>query len=102
MKIHQANLQTLPADIPEVQTFTRLTQEFPVEGATALVVVKAPAADKAAVASALAALDERAVGTDDFVESGREPVRVSDDGRPPCWSWPSRSRSRTPGWTPPS
>ena len=81
MKIHQGNLQTLPADIPEVQTFTRLTEEFPVEGATALVVVEAPAGERAAVASALAALDERAVGTDDFVESGREPVRVSDDGR---------------------
>ena len=39
------------------------------------------AGDQAAVAAALAALDEQAVGTDDFVASGREPVRVSDDGR---------------------
>ena len=81
MKIHQANLQTLPADIPEVQTFTRLTQEFPVEGATARVVVEAPAGDQAAVASALAALDAKATGTDDFVASGRDPVQVSADGR---------------------
>jgi RND superfamily putative drug exporter len=33
------------------------------------------------VASALAALDEKATGTDDFVASGREPVQVSADGR---------------------
>jgi putative drug exporter of the RND superfamily len=81
MKIHQANLQTLPADIPEVQTFTRLTREFPVEGATALVVVRAPAADQQSVASALAALDQKAVDSASFVESGREPVKVSADGR---------------------
>ncbi len=103
MKIHQANLQTLPADIPEVQTFTRLTQEFPVEGATAQVVVHAPEADKEAVASALAALDRegRRLRQLRGVRAGSR-RRSRRTAVPRCWSWPSRSRSRTPGWTPPS
>jgi putative drug exporter of the RND superfamily len=81
MKIHQANLQTLPADIPEVQTFSRLTEAFPVEGATALVVVHAAAESRNEVRSALTDLDRRALGTNVFVGSGRDPVRVSGDGR---------------------
>jgi RND superfamily putative drug exporter len=81
MRIHEGNLQTLPASIPEVQTFTRITQEFPAEGTTATVVVKAAAADRAAVGQALRTLDHEAIGTDDFVGSGRDPVQVSKDGR---------------------
>jgi len=80
MKIHSANLQTLPASIPEVQTLTRISQEFPEEGTTASVVVKAPAADRAEVANALTGLDRAAVATPDFVESGGEAIRVSSDG----------------------
>ncbi len=80
MKIHSGNLQTLPDSIPEVQTFQRLTEEFPVEGTTALLVVKAPAGDRAQVADALAGVDRAALRTSSFVESGRDPVRVSEDG----------------------
>ncbi len=80
MKIHSANLQTLPASIPEVQTLTRISQEFPEEGTTASVVVKASAADRAEVANALTGLDRAAVATPDFVESGGEAIRVSSDG----------------------
>jgi RND superfamily putative drug exporter len=80
MKIHSGNLETLPASIPEVQTFQRLTQEFPVEGTSALLVVKAPATDRVAVTDALNRLEATAVGTAAFVESGREPIRVSEDG----------------------
>ena len=80
MKIHSGNLQTLPDDIPEVQTFTAMTKAFPVEGTTAEVVVQASADDKDAVAAALTRLDRDAVATDDFVETGRNPVRVSADG----------------------
>ena len=35
MRIHSGNLQTLPAAIPEVQTYARITQAFPSEGTTA-------------------------------------------------------------------
>ena len=80
MRIHEGNLQTLPASIPEVQTFTRITQEFPAEGTTAAVVVKASPADRAAVGQALRRLDRDAIRSDDFVGSGRDPVRVSADG----------------------
>jgi RND superfamily putative drug exporter len=80
MKIHSGNLETLPADIPQVQTFQRLTQEFPVEGTTASLVVRAPASERSAVTEALRSLDHDAVATPSFVESGRDPVRVSADG----------------------
>ena len=80
MRIHSGNLQTLPASIPEVQTYARITQEYPSEGTTATVVVKAARADRAEVGQALRNLDREAIGTDDFVGSGREPVQVSADG----------------------
>jgi RND superfamily putative drug exporter len=80
MKIHSGNLETLPDSIPEVQTFQRLTEEFPVEGATALLVVDAPAGDRAEVAEALAEVDRSALDSPGFVSSGRDPIRVSEDG----------------------
>jgi RND superfamily putative drug exporter len=80
MKIHTANLQTLPASIPEVQTFTTMAEEFPVEGASAAVVVKAAPGDRAAVGQALAQLATGAIATGRFVDSGRDPVQVSADG----------------------
>ncbi len=80
MKTHAANLETLPASIPEVATFTRITEEFPVEGVTASVVVKAAAGERDAVASALSRLNDSALETTDFVDTGREAVTVSPDG----------------------
>ena len=80
MRIHSGNLQTLPASIPEVQTFDRITHEYPAEGTTATVVVKAPAGDRAEVTQALQRLDRTAADTADFVGSGRDPIKVSDDG----------------------
>ena len=80
MRIHSGNLQTLPDDIPEVQTYTRITQEFPAEGTTATVVVKADAGDRAEVGRALRELDRDAVATKDFVGSDQDPVAVSADG----------------------
>ena len=80
MKLHSGNLETLPDDIPEVQTFTAMTKAFPVEGTTAEVVVQASAADQDRVAAALARLDDEAVATGDFVETGRESIVVSEDG----------------------
>jgi len=80
MKIHSGNLETLPDSIPEVQTFHRLTEEFPVEGTTASLVVKAPAQNRAAVGAALRTLDRAALDTSAFAASGRDPIRVSEDG----------------------
>jgi RND superfamily putative drug exporter len=80
MKIHSANLETLPQDIPEVQTFKAMTEAFPSEGTTAEVDVRSSAADQKTVAAALGRLDHAAVATDDFVTSGGDPVAVSEDG----------------------
>ncbi|MFL6062047.1 MAG: MMPL family transporter [Marmoricola sp.] len=79
MKLHDGNLDTLPASIPQVQTMRTLIDQFPSEGASADVVVKADASDRAAVGSALADLREQAVGTGRFVAGG-DPVAVSRDG----------------------
>jgi putative drug exporter of the RND superfamily len=80
MKIHEGNLQTLPASIPEVQTMTGITKAYPAEGTTASVVVKASPADRVAVGQALRQLDRRAVATAAFVAGGHDPVQVSKDG----------------------
>jgi RND superfamily putative drug exporter len=80
MRIHSGNLQTLPDDIPEVQTFKTMTEEFPSEGTTADVVVKAPASDQDAVAEALAGLQSDAAATGHFVAADPAPVQMSKDG----------------------
>ena len=80
MKLHSGNLETLPDDIPEVQTFQRMTEAFPGEGTTAAVVVRADASDADSVAAALDGLASGAAATDHFVDTGQEQVEVSDDG----------------------
>ncbi|SDC61892.1 MMPL family transporter [Nocardioides lianchengensis] len=80
MKTHQANLETLPASIPEVQTMRDVTAAFPSEGTTAEVVVRAGADDADDVRAALEQLADDAVATGAFVASGSD-VEVSDDGR---------------------
>lgn len=80
MTIHEANLKTLPADIPQVQTVRAITAEFPSQGAEADVVVKAPASERAEVRAALDDLRRAAVASGDFVDARPEPVEVSRDG----------------------
>ena len=80
MKIHSGTLETLPASIPEVQSMQRLTDAFPVEGASAELVVKAPAAERTQVRDALTDLQADAQRTGSFVDAGPEPIEVSDDG----------------------
>lgn len=79
MKTHTANLETLPASIPEVQTMRDVTAAFPSEGTTADVVVHAPTERQEEVAAALGRLAVDAVATGSFVEAG-DP-EVSADGR---------------------
>ena len=80
MKTHTSNLETLPTSIPEVQTMRDLSAAYPSEGTTAEVVVRAPAAQRDAVAAALAQVESAAVATGRFRSTG-EPVAVSSDGR---------------------
>lgn len=80
MKIHEANLKTLPADIEQVQTLRAITADFPSQGESATVVVKAPAAEKDEVGAALAALEDRAQATPDFVDAGPGAIATSADG----------------------
>ncbi|MBO9520256.1 MAG: MMPL family transporter [Nocardioidaceae bacterium] len=80
MTVHEGNLKTLPADIPQVQTLRAITAAFPSEGAQALVVVKAPASSRGDVAEALSTLRTDATRTEDFVDEIDDPVEVSRDG----------------------
>jgi putative drug exporter of the RND superfamily len=79
MKVHQSNLKTLPADIPQVETFRTLTAQFPAQGAKASVVVRARAGDADTVRAALTRLERAAVHTGDFVDGPPEPIEVSSD-----------------------
>ncbi|HEX6149448.1 MMPL family transporter [Nocardioides sp.] len=81
MKMHNATLETLPGEIPEVATYRDLTQAFPLEGASASVVVRADADDAEAVRAALADLDQQAVDGGSFAAGGAETIRTSEDGR---------------------
>ncbi|WP_322919576.1 MMPL family transporter [Nocardioides renjunii] len=81
MKVHSANLETLPDSIPQVVTARDMAKAFPLEGASAEVVVQADAADAARVRSALVGLDEAAARTGDFVAAGDAGIEVSDGGR---------------------
>lgn len=78
MKTHQASAETLPADIPVVQTFRAITTAFPSEGTSAQVVVTG--VDAAVARTALEGLAEEAGRSDDFATAGAS-VQVADDGR---------------------
>ncbi len=80
MTLHAGNLDTLPPDLDEVQTFQRIAEEFPHEGTTATVVVRGPEADREARVAALTELDAAARATPDFVDTGVESIASSADG----------------------
>jgi putative drug exporter of the RND superfamily len=80
MKVHESNLQTLPASIPQVQTLRMMADQFPSQGASADIVVKARAADSDEVGASLTRLESAAVATRDFVGGVPDPVDVSRDG----------------------
>lgn len=77
MKTHQASAETLPGDIPTVQTFRSIAAAYPSEGTSAQVVVSGAEPD--AARAALEDLAEQAGRSDDFVTTGAE-VQVSEDG----------------------
>lgn len=80
MKVHESNLATLPADIPQAQTLRTMAAEFPSEHEGVSVVVRGAAADAGEVRGALERLRGAALDTPDFVAAGDDPVRVSADG----------------------
>lgn len=79
MKTHSGNLETLPSSIPEAKTMQDLSRAFPSEGTTADLVVKASAADREEVATALASVEAEAEASPLFQSSGT-PLAVSPDG----------------------
>ena len=80
LRIHSANLDTMPASIPEVETMRDLTAAFPAEGTSATVVVAGDPAQAGRVATALDDLAARAAESGRFVDTQEAPV-VSADGR---------------------
>jgi len=78
MKTSSSDLQTLPGDIPEVQTALALSDAYPSEGTTAELVVRAEADQQDEVAAALAEVESAAEESPLFRPSDT-PVAVSDD-----------------------
>ncbi|TYL45733.1 MMPL family transporter [Nocardioides sp. BGMRC 2183] len=79
MKTHEAGLDTLPGDIPQVATTRTLATEFPQEGATATVVVRSASDDRTIVADALGDLEQAAAETGAVTATDAQ-VRTSADG----------------------
>ncbi len=77
MRLHSANLDTLPQSIPEVATLQAVSERFPSEGATATVVVRSEAGP-GSVRAVLADLEREAVATGDFVGSAERPETSAD------------------------
>ena len=81
MKTHDANLDTLPRSIPEVQTLHALADEFPSQGTTATVVVRGTAGEHDQVVGALTRLEASAAATPWFDAAGRDAIETAPDGR---------------------
>jgi RND superfamily putative drug exporter len=81
MKTNNANLDTLPQDIPQVRTMQAIAAAFPTQGTTATVVVHGPAADHERYAAALASLERAASTRPGFTPAGPGAVESSADGQ---------------------
>jgi putative drug exporter of the RND superfamily len=80
MKLHDASLETLPQDIPQVQTFQQVTSAFPSQGTTATVVLHGSAADRDRMVGTLHSIADHAQATSLFAKPGPGAVRTSADG----------------------
>jgi len=81
MKIHDGNLDTLPASIPQVQTMHAIADQFPSEGTTATVVVHGTAAQHDEVVRAARSLATSAAATKWFDPAGTSAIETAPDGR---------------------
>lgn len=96
MKVNEANLLTLPADIPAVQTYRTITERFPAETGHATVVVEAGARDRDRVEAALTRLRAEALAAAGFVAGAENPIRSSADGRVTVLDLPTRHPESDP------
>jgi RND superfamily putative drug exporter len=80
MKLQSGNLETLPQSIPEVQTYQRIDDAFPSEGATLTVAVKSDSAATPDVVPALTELEADATTNGGFEPTDEPDLRTSDDG----------------------
>jgi putative drug exporter of the RND superfamily len=81
MKIHDGNLDTLPASIPQVQTMHAIADQFPSEGTTATVVVHGTAAQHDQVVRAARSLATSAAATKWFDPAGTNAIETAPDGQ---------------------
>ncbi|HEX3932238.1 MAG TPA: MMPL family transporter [Nocardioides sp.] len=80
MKVHDANLDTLPASIPQVQTLREIADEFPSQGAAATVVVHGTRSERGQVVDALRRLSTSAAATPSFDKAGDGAIQTAPDG----------------------
>ncbi|MBO0845455.1 MAG: MMPL family transporter [Nocardioides sp.] len=81
IKIHDANLDTLPSSIPQAQTLKAAAAEFPSQGSTAVVVARGTAAQHDQIVHDLTRLGSTAAATRWFDEPGQHAIETSPDGR---------------------
>ena len=81
LRLHGADLGTLPPDVAEVSTLTQVGEAFPSRGSTVDVVVRGAAAQQDEVAGALRSLEATAVGSGRFQDLGVPALAAADDGR---------------------
>ncbi|MBD7918535.1 MMPL family transporter [Cellulomonas sp. Sa3CUA2] len=81
LRLHGADLATLPPDLPEVATLTRVGEVFPSRGSTLDVVVRGSADERDEVAAALEELERTAVATGRFQDLGVPGLVAAADGR---------------------
>ena len=80
MKLHDANLDTLPASIPQVQTLHAVADEFPSEGTTATVVVHGTVDQHGQIVQAMQQLESTAAATHWFDPAGPGALETAPDG----------------------
>ncbi|WP_329424280.1 MMPL family transporter [Streptosporangium sp. NBC_01495] len=81
LKLTAAGLDTMPRQIVAMQTYDRLTEAFPSEGAAHVVAVRAEAAQAGQVGAALRGIVQDLQGSPLFVPVPEANVRASTDGR---------------------
>ncbi|UYM03382.1 MMPL family transporter [Solicola gregarius] len=80
MKLEQGSLETLPKDIPAVQTLSQIQEKFPQDADTVQVAVSADPDTIDAVTGELRSIEKEALAGDDFATTGADQLDVAEDG----------------------
>jgi RND superfamily putative drug exporter len=80
MHLHEGNLQTLPQDIPQVQTAEQIQREFPSEGLTTQVAVSTDRGSQPSAVESLRRIEAAAEKTNAFQPAGAGAVATARDG----------------------